>query len=61
MLSDGGFKMVERIKDCATILKNHGRKMVLDLLPYDEVEYMQRNPISEKAYFVKYCCKLGGI
>jgi len=49
-------QMVERIRECATILKEHGRKMVLDLQPYEEVEYMQRNPISEKAYFVKYCC-----
>ena len=49
-------QMVERIKECATILKEHGRKMVLDLRPYDEVEYMQKYPISEKGYYVKYCC-----
>ena len=48
-------QMVDSIRECASILKQHGRQMVLDLAPYHEKEYMRKNPIGEKAYFVKYC------
>lgn len=48
-------KMVESIKECATILKEHNRKMVLDLVVNGEKLYIQNNSISEKAYLAKYC------
>ncbi len=49
-------EMVESIRECAGILKQHGRKMVLDLAVYYEKEYIRKNPINEKSYLTKYCC-----
>lgn len=48
-------EMVESIRECASILNRHGRKMVLDLQPGTQQEYIRKNPIGEKAYLVKHC------
>lgn len=47
--------MRERIRECAEILKEYGRKLVLDMDIRREMLYMAEHPIHEKTYLTKYC------
>lgn len=46
---------IDSITECASILKEHDRKMVLDLDISAETAYFKEHPLNDKSYLTKYC------
>ncbi len=44
----------EMLAECSKILKESGRKLVLDVDVRGETEYLRKNPLTEKDYMTKY-------